>query len=72
MHVVYFDKRLGAGHSKHWSNYVFSMFLYQNAELGENSKKIDAKFIKKNIFEQAWAVILMELRIHFSGIGVLG
>ena len=45
MHVVYFDKRLGAGRSKRLSKYVFSMFLYQNAELGENIKKIDAKFI---------------------------
>ena len=48
--VVYFDLHLGAVHSKHWSNYAFSMFFVQKAEKGRKSKKIYAKYGTQNCF----------------------
>ena len=49
--VVYFDQRLGAGHSNRWSKYAFLTFLCQKAKKGEKSKEFSATFIKKLVFE---------------------
>ena len=48
MIVVYFDQCLGAVHSKHWSEYAFSMyFLQKKLKKEEKAKKIGAKLCKK-------------------------
>ena len=47
MAVEYFYQRLGAAHSKRWSNYAFSMFFHKKVERGRNSKQINTEFSKK-------------------------
>ena len=41
--VVYFDQRLGAGHSKRWSISTFSAFLLQKTKFEEWSNSVQVK-----------------------------
>ena len=51
MIVVYFDLRLGAVHSKHWSEYAFQCFFAKKAEKHLKHLKSTKKFVnaKKSI-----------------------
>ena len=50
MCVVYFNQQLGAAHPKRWLKYTFLTLLTTKSKKGQKSKKLAAKFSKKNCF----------------------
>ena len=50
MCVEYFNQQLGAAHPKRWLKYTFLTLLTTKSKKGQKSKKLAAKFSKKNCF----------------------